>query len=64
MHSADVAQLAQERQQWAQRCGQLEREKRALHEALTAELDVMRAAMEQERDKHRNAQKALEVRGV
>jgi hypothetical protein len=36
MHSADVAQLAQERHQWAQRCGQLEREKRALHEALTA----------------------------
>jgi len=64
MHSADVAQLAQERHQWAQRCGQLEREKRALHEALTAELDSMRAAMEQERNNHRNAQEALEVRGV
>ncbi len=64
MHSADVAQLAQERRQWAQRCWQLELEKRAQHEALTAELGVMRAAMEQERNNHWNAQEALEVRGV
>ncbi len=64
MHSAGFAQLAQERQQWAQRCWQLEREKRAVHEALTAELDVMLAAMEQERNNHRNAQEALEVRCV
>ncbi len=64
MHSADVAQLAQERKQWAQLCGQLGRVKRALHEALKAELGVMRATIEQESNNHRNAQEVLEVRGV